>query len=559
MNPIRQLALLDPTSSPASPNIGRADEDSRRSVSHETACPKGRTRAPAASRSRACIALGIVAFSSAISVARPALAVEPEVTSESAAQLYEVTSPDGQRVLTRRRFMTTLGVSGMDLLNKDKVKELDPLAPDLVFRARVRFDSDFGSAGEEANRLASESLVPGFQRGPVDLMYAYVEGRRFLNGVAGFKLGRQYVTDVLGWWSFDGGTVRATTPFFVAVEAYGGLEQRGGMPLSTPRFERDGMMRGSRTNYDPTLWTAFQPSRVAPAFGAAIESTGNTYLHTRLTYRRVYNTGSSNVSMFDNGVRAGAQYDGTRISSERIGYAFDGSLPNVGGVKGGLVYDLYVKKFSQLYLSTDIYATQKLTLSADFDHFRPTFDGDSIFNFFVSGPTNDIGGRFAYQATDNLGISGGGHVRLFNNQTEPEPNLTSPTSPNGLAAANFYPTNALYMNGGGNVAAKYRYGRGNVSVRGAADGGGTGGRAGGDAYADHTFANRYLVSARAGAWYWKDSLRPDRSATSFGYVLGAGYIFSPRSQAVVEFEHDVNRVVGNRFRLMLWLTLAVSK
>ena len=492
-----------------------------------------------------------------------ALAIEPEVTSDTAAQFYEVTSPNGQQVLSRRRLTTTLGVSGYDLLDKDKVKERDPLAPELLFRARLRFDSDYGASSEEANRLSSATLVPGFSRGPVDLMYAYVEGRRFANGVLGFKLGRQYVTDVLGWWSFDGGTVRATTPYFVAVEAYGGLEQRGGLPLSTPRFERDGIWRGSRSNYDSALWSAYEPSRVAPAFGAAIESTGTSYVHSRLTYRRVYNTGGSNVSMFDNGLRSSVLYEGTRVSSERIGYAFDGSLPDIGGLKGGLVYDLYVKKFTQLYLSSDIYATQKLTLSADFDHFRPTFDADSIWNFFVAGPTNDLGARVAYQASDNLGFSGGGHARLFQNQTEsevtPSSGLSSPTSPNGLASANYYPSNSLYVNGGGNLAAKYRYGRGNVNVRSAVDGGGTGGRAGADAYADHTFANRYLVSARAGAWYWKDTLRPDRSATSFGYVLGAGYLFSPRSQALVEFEHDINRIVGNRYRLMLWLSLAVTK
>lgn len=494
-----------------------------------------------------------------MALTRSSYAIEPEVTSDTAAQFYEVTSPDGQRVLSRRRFMTTLGVAGMDLLESDKIKESDPLAPTLVFRARLRFDSDYGSSGEEANRLSSETLVPGFQRAPVDLMYAYVEGRRFLKGFAGFKLGRQYVTDVLGWWSFDGGTFRVTTPYYLAVEAYGGLEQRGGMPFGSPRFERDGILRGSRTSYEQSLWTSYQPARIAPAIGAAIESTGSSYAHSRLTYRRVYNTGESNVSMFDNGLRAPAQYDGTRVSSERLGYSLDGSLADVGGVKGGLVYDLYVKKLSQLFLSTDVYATRKLTLSADLDHFRPTFDGDSIWSFFVSGPSNDLGGRFAYDATDHLAVSGGGHVRMFENQTAPEPNLTSPTSPNGLASSNVYPDDAVYLNGGANLAARYRYGRGNVSFRGAADGGGTGGRGGADVYADHTFASRYFVSTRVGAWAWRDSLRPDRSATSFGYVLGAGYIFSPRSQTLVELEHDMNRVVGNRFRLMIWLTLAVTK
>lgn len=519
----------------------------------------------AASRARPA-ALAGAALLGALSAATGARATEPEVTSETAAQFYQVTSPNGRQVLSRRRFMTTLGVSAYDLLDKDKVRASEPLAPDLVFRARLRFDSDYGASAAESDQASPEALVPGFNRGPVDLMYAYVEGRRFAGGVLGFKLGRQYVTDVLGWWSFDGATVRATTPLFVAVEAYGGLEQRGGLPLSTPRFERDGVWRGNRAGYPDNLWSSYQPSEVAPAFGAALESTGTSYVHTRLTYRRVYNTGASDLRPFAPGLRAPSAYSGARISQERVGYSIDGSLPEVGGVKAGLAYDLYVKKVSQLFVSTDVYATQKLTLGADFDHVRPTFDADSIWNFFVSGPTSDAAVRASYQPTDALALSTGAHVRMFTNQTTSEvkpssergeADLNAPTSPQ--AAANDYPTSPLYLNGGGSLSGRYRYGKGTVTAKAVGDAGGTGGRGGGDAYVDRTFADRYLLSARAGAWYWSDALRPERSATSFGYVLGAGYLFTSRSKAIVEFEHDMNRLVGNRFRLMAWLSLAVTK
>jgi hypothetical protein len=60
-------------------------------------------------------------------------------------------------------------------------------------------------------------------------------------------------------------------------------------------------------------------------------------------------------------------------------------------------------------------------------------------------------------------------------------------------------------------------------------------------------------------WQWKDNLRPDRDATSFGYVAGAGYLLAPRSRAMFEFQQDMNRLVGQRLRAMLWLTLAVTK
>ena len=73
------------------------------------------------------------------------------------------------------------------------------------------------------------------------------------------------------------------------------------------------------------------------------------------------------------------------------------------------------------------------------------------------------------------------------------------------------------------------------------------------------FETRYLASARASLWQWNDKLRPDRDATSFGYVAGLGYIFDRRSQARLEWEHNMNRLVGQRFRLMMWLTVAVTK
>jgi len=74
------------------------------------------------------------------------------------------------------------------------------------------------------------------------------------------------------------------------------------MPLARPRWEADGMWRGDRTGFDASVYPSFQPNAVAPALGAAIESAGVTWLHGRLSYRRVYNTGTSNVSQFVSGL-----------------------------------------------------------------------------------------------------------------------------------------------------------------------------------------------------------------------------------------------------------------
>jgi hypothetical protein len=483
--------------------------------------------------------------------------VDAEVTSETSAQFYEMRSPTGQTIIARRRLTTTLGVAVYDLL--DKVDDLR--APTLTFRARLRYDADYGGSAEETALNRPDRLVPGFSRGPVDLMYGYIEGRRFFDGLLGFRLGRQYVTDALGWWSFDGGLVKVTTPYYFAAEVYGGLEQRGGLPLSTSRFERDGIWRGDRSGYerDPTLYPSFQPTDIAPAIGGALESAGFTWLHGRLTYRRVYNTGTSNVSQFANGLRSPTTYDGTRVSQERVGYALSGTVPTLGGVKAGFAYDLYVQKMANVFASIDWYASPKVTVSVDYDYFRPTFDGDSIWNFFMAMPMNDLGLRASWDPTSRFGLAGGVRGRVFTLQTKPEKELNYQTSPNALYEGNYYPSSAFDPMGGANLSGKYRVGEGFIGARGAADVASSGDRIGMDVYGERTLETRYVLQARTGVWQWNDKLRPDRDATNFGYVLGAGYKLFPRSMVLADFQHDMNRIAGQRFRAMLWLTVALSK
>jgi hypothetical protein len=393
-------------------------------------------------------------------------------------------------------------------------------------------------------------------------MYAYVEGRRFLNGWLGFKLGRQYVTDVLGWWSFDGAEASVTTPYFVKAEEYGGFEQRGGLPLSTSRFESDGIWRGDRTGYDQALYPQFQPAAIAPAFGAAIESAGVTWIHGRLTYRRVYDTGSSNVTEFANGLYTPALYNGGRISSERIGYAVDANLATLGGVKAGIVYDLYDAEVTSIYGTVDAYLGKRVTVSADYDYYVPVFDADSIWNFFAGEPMNDVGLRANWDVNDRLAVSGGGRMRIYSVQTapfDPGNGAAYSPSPNYSLLGTYFPTNGHPFDEGGNLAARWRTGATTLGLRSSGNWGDEGDRVGADVYGQHVFETRYVATARTGVWQWDDKLRPDRSTASFQYVLGAGYRFAPRSQALVEWEHDINGLVGQRFRLMLWLTLAVTK
>ena len=185
-----------------------------------------------------------------------ARAAEVELQATSAIQAYDVTDPWGDVILQRRRFLQTLGLSVFNLQGPTR-----PGTADYRIVVRMRLDSDFGvnstlppqqSGGETQYVTASGNgirFIPGVADNPIDLMVGYVEGRNLAKGIFGFRLGRQYVADVLGYWSFDGGLLRVTTPFHFQLEVYGGLEQRGGLPLSTSRFEQQGVWRGNHAGF----------------------------------------------------------------------------------------------------------------------------------------------------------------------------------------------------------------------------------------------------------------------------------------------------------------------
>ena len=67
-----------------------------------------------------------------------------------------------------------------------------------------------------------------------------------------------------------------------------------------------------------------------------------------------------------------------------------------------------------------------------------------------------------------------------------------------------------------------------------------------------------MAQARVSVYDWKDNLRPDQSATSFSYVLGGGFRPGQAANVLLEWEHDMNQLVGQRYRVLAVLNLAVG-
>ena len=479
-------------------------------------------------------------------MARPVRALEPELTSDTTLQLYEMRSPSGGIAIPRRRFVTMLGVAGYDLEGKHR----KPGDRELFFRARMRVDGDGGVDYDETNPHVPQRFVPGVGVAPVDLMYAYLEGRRYLGGWLGFRVGRQYSYDALGYWSFDGGLVRLTLPFGFAAEAYGGLEVRGGLPLSSPRFERDGVWRGSRRGLDVNAWPSYTDSLFAPAYGANLEWAHGLVAHAKLAYRRIDSTGTVRADVYN--PRDQAQLvQGARISSERVAAAGDVNLGKFANLRAGAVYDLILTAPTSVYGTLDVYAARTVTVSADYDFLRPSFDGDSIWNYFVTYPSYDTGLRVSWTPTRHWALSVGSHARaLF----EPTLDTRETTHTRGTSIT---PDSDTRWNGGGHLSVRYNYDSGRYGARADFTKGPEGHRVGGDVFAERTIDARYLLMGRVSLYDFASTTRPDRGALSLGMVGGVGYQLTRRARTMLEIENNLSATYGQRWRVLASLGIAV--
>jgi hypothetical protein len=324
--------------------------------------------------------------------------------------------------------------------------------------------------------------------------------------------------------------------------------------LSSSRFEADGVSRGRRTGLAFDQSPAYlEESRLAPAFGAAIETAGLPFLHSRLTYRRVINRDTVLVSPFTDAGGGLNFVGGDRTSSERVGYSLRASDAALGAVSGALVYDLYNQAFASYDLALDWYATRQVSVGAALGYFKPMFDADSIFNWFVHDGTTSASGRADVAFTRDAELVASGGVRMF---------TTEGTVRSFAGTPNLNDTGRNY-DSFGTLGGRYRFGVTSVALNGSAEGGTVGHRYGSDVTGRRLFDGGYYDSLLVLSLYdWQDALRPERSATSFSYVLGGGIaptFLGSRGRVGLEWEHTMNHLVGQRFRVLATLDFTVLK
>lgn len=443
-------------------------------------------------------------------------AFDAEVRAESTLSSWQVRGPAGAAVLSLRRYTQTLSLAGAS-------RPDDPRSPVVRVRARLRIDSDFGSACDpgtdrcldELNRSRAAEFAPLFARRAVDLPFGFVEIAGIGRGRLDLRAGRQLVVDPIGFLLFDGGLARLNLGSVGAVEAYGGWETRAGFPLSNGRYERDGLLRADRSGWDRSIATAVVDRAAAAVVGAALELRASTRLDARVTWRRLWS---------DDGVAEEALAARTDLQVTPTVRAF-----------AEAVYMVPMSTVTNAAVGVEGTPGRAGRWSVEVMRVRPVFDLTSIWASFWIDPTDEARASLSWPLARAVDLSLGAWVRRYLLDSE-APTNASPSLGNPL-------------NTGGSAGVRVRRSRWEVTARGSVEGGELGLRGNADVSLQAWVLRRVLrLDGLVSYAHVRDALRADRSLDGLGLVLGATAVLGRIAQVSVSLEDDLNAVVGHRFR-----------
>ncbi len=335
-----------------------------------------------------------------VAVAPLALAYDFDLNVRTLGQGYQVRRFAGSGVtelLNRRRLTQLLDLRVYDL-EPDSWEQRGAPVDDggdgghLSVELTMRFDSDFGDFMLGRPRGLDE--IRELQQNQVDVLAAAVVARN-LGDRIDLRLGRQMVFDLGDFYAFDGAHAAVALAHRLSVEAFGGLQVRGDLPLGSPIYELDGTSSGSR---DPATGPA-QSSALLPTAGAAVGLDRGRGVAARVAYRRTWSETAR--------PQPGAPASG--VNEEKVGLTAEAAWRGTVFVAGALRYNLLLGVFDdqQAVLRARLGARHAVQV----EHVRlvPTFDGDSIWNVFAAGAFRDL--RAGWDARVGAGVTT--HVRGF--------------------------------------------------------------------------------------------------------------------------------------------------
>jgi hypothetical protein len=497
---------------------------------------------------RATSLLGLAPLGFALLSPALAWAYDVQVDASVIGQGYQLRAADSS-IVDRRRLTTYLGLSLWNLGSKTP-DGLPGQRNQWSLTFSMRFDTDLGDylcnigrssfsaplscvgRGEGGQAMGSETR-PELQNFRPELLFGYVEGRN-LGGYVDLRLGRQIQMEMFDVRGLDGLYVEVHTPFYMAAEAWGGLNVTGALPIDSPIYAMDG-----------TSHTA-QNEALQPTFGVAVRSYGFRDLQARLSYRRSFSLTQEETQrapgcpLGADGRPTACAPGGVGTIEDRLAYSLRGRLLDgrlIGW--GGLRYDFLNGRFDEGNAGVRGYLTPQHSIALEYLYNAPTWDGDSIFNVFATSPINDLRLQYDGRFGDLRA-----HARLFGRRFEDESGDRQLAGASPLAY-------------GATAGARYDRRMGFVRADLYYDGGYGGQRAGADLAGRLRLVRDLLgLEGRLTYMYWADGGREQNNTHSFGMQLGARYAVTRGVLLHILAENNINRFYASQLRLVALVDLS---
>lgn len=466
-------------------------------------------------------------------VARSALAYQAFADGQAYLQLYSVQGLYGAPVISRQRLTYNLGLDVLNIAGDPYERE-----PWVTFKCRLRMDSDYGISPAEQDPTNTDYFVPGLKSAPLDIMYAYLEGGGWVRDTLGFRLGRQYFIDELGWWSLDGMRIGFSPGHLFELAGYAGYEQRGGLPLmSSSRFEAGGVFRGNRDGLGESMWPSFlQSNSLAPALGGSLSLLAVPGLRARLIYRRVWQRDQVATSPFLDESGHLATTSATRVSTDRLGIGLGYDLGSMAGANGAAVYDLYRAQWVEHRVALQARLAEPIHLNLSYQYRLPTYDADSIFNWFGAVGSTLLRARLGWDVQRNVSLGALVGARFFASGAD---NLL------------FRQSSQAERNGVAGVDANWSLPSWAVRLSQTAEIGDAGDRWIADAWVSYrNNPGRWEPSAILSVAHYRDRLQEEFDSTVLMYVLACRFSPYGAPRFGVDWEHSISDVSRQRFRVV---------
>ncbi len=469
----------------------------------------------------------------------PSFAFDTQVDARSTLQLYTVRSRFGTPVVMRERLTHELGLEIYEDWNDpESARPTAAPGPSVVGHFRLRLDGDYGVAARERAPNDPDHFIPGLETTPIDLSVGTIEVRDLFRRTTRISVGRHLRIDELGFMSYDGVSVAFSPRQLFILEGFAGYEQRGGLPfLSTSRYEPGGVWRGDRAEFSPELYPSYlSVTRPARAAGGGLTILAIPTLTLRTDYRRVTERDRVVTSPFLDQSGELETLALARVSSEKVGISAR-FMPS-GRLRWdtAAVYDVFRGELGEHRSQLELLLHRRVRARFTHRYQVPSFDGDSIFNWFGAEPSLLLESGAVVELSPRWESYGSLGARFF-----------------GVGhAASAASRASVEQDGLGRTGVAYRH-RGHVTSLDASLEAGEAARL---LFVDlatrrRLFTDHLEAGLLTGVSHYRDRRLFDQSETAALYVASVTYRPSASPRLVAEWEHVLVETRAQRFRLMV--------